>query len=522
MKSLFPEKVHQSIYIFALILLVVGLPLSKFLMSLAQLILASNWLLEGNVKNKFISFWKNKPALIVGSILLLHFIGLIYTTDFDYGFKDIRIKSPLFILPLILATSKPLSRKLFDAILQFFIAAIVFGTIICTLVYGEVISNPRGDFMGISIFISHIIFSLLICIAIFVSGYFIFNASRIFSKIAWLVIILWLVCFLVVLKSLTGLFVLPLTAVVYILFVLLRSTKIALKFVGLLLLLGSISLLTYTINSVMMRNNKNDIVDIATLEKYTSQGNLYGHDTSTMAYENGHLIWIYYCDKELKEAWNKRSAVKINDQDLKGNDTYNILIRFLTSKGWRKDADAVFLLTNDEVKAIEDGITNVNYQNSIGVQRRIYETLWEIDMYKNTGDANGHSLTQRFEYWKTAVSIMKNNPIFGVGTGDVPTAFEQEYVKLHSSLALQWRLRSHNQYLSITVAFGFVGLLWFLITLFYPLLCDKNNFNYLYLTFFIIAIIAFLTEDTLETQAGVTFFAFFTSFFLFAKEKQLH
>jgi hypothetical protein len=27
-----------------------------------------------------------------------------------------------------------------------------------------------------------------------------------------------------------------------------------------------------------------------------------------------------------------------------------------------------------------------------------------------------------------------------------------------------------------------------------------------------------LTEDTLEDQAGVTFYAFFTSFFLFARE----
>jgi len=35
-----------------------------------------------------------------------------------------------------------------------------------------------------------------------------------------------------------------------------------------------------------------------------------------------------------------------------------------------------------------------------------------------------------------------------------------------------------------------------------------------YLSFFIIAVISFLTEDTLETQAGVTFFAFFNSFFL--------
>ena len=40
------------------------------------------------------------------------------------------------------------------------------------------------------------------------------------------------------------------------------------------------------------------------------------------------------------------------------------------------------------------------------------------------------------------------------------------------------------------------------------------------MTFFIIAIVSFFAEDTLETQAGVTFYAFINSFLLFAKEKK--
>ncbi|MDG2226927.1 MAG: hypothetical protein P8L20_04265 [Flavobacteriales bacterium] len=33
--------------------------------------------------------------------------------------------------------------------------------------------------------------------------------------------------------------------------------------------------------------------------------------------------------------------------------------------------------------------------------------------------------------------------------------------------------------------------------------------------FLVISLLSFLGDDTLETQAGVTFFAFFNSFFLF-------
>ncbi len=90
---------------------------------------------------------------------------------------------------------------------------------------------------------------------------------------------------------------------------------------------------------------------------------------------------------------------------------------------------------------------------------------------------------------------------------------------MKSKLAPKWRLHSHNQYLSIAVAFGLIGLLWFLFTLFYPVIKLKMTFDYLYITFFIIALISFFNEDTLETQAGVTFYSFLNSFLLFARKK---
>jgi len=521
MKSLFPEKYHYYIYIFALIVLVAGMPLSKFLMSLSQIILACNWLLEGDVKNKFISFWKNKPALILSSLLLLHFIGLTYTSDFDYGLKDIRIKAPLFILPLILSTSKPISQKIFDIILQLLVGAILIGTIFSTLILVGIIHHPVIDTRDISIFISHIRFALLICVAIFISSYFIFNSISLIHKIGWSIIIVWLIIFLILLESLTGLVALSITTFILLIYGILKSKSRAIKYGGILVLSGSIFLFAYYISSIENENNKKEIVDFSKLDTYTSRGNLYEHDINAKITENGHLIWIYCCAKELEQSWNQRSNIKMGGKDLKGNSIYYTLIRFLTSKGLRKDADAVALLTNDEIKAVERGVPNVNYQSISSLSGRIHETLWEIDLYKNTGNANGHSLTQRFEYWKTACSIIKNNLFFGVGTGDVPAAFEQEYIKDNSSLRQKWRLRSHNQYLSITVAFGLVGLLWFLITLFYPLFYGNKKMDYLYITFFIIVIISFFTEDTLETQAGVTFYAFLNSFFLFSKGKEI-
>jgi hypothetical protein len=86
-------------------------------------------------------------------------------------------------------------------------------------------------------------------------------------------------------------------------------------------------------------------------------------------------------------------------------------------------------------------------------------------------------------------------------------------------LQKEWWKRSHNQFMAITIAFGFFGLMVFLLYLFVPGYSVKNK-HQLFIVFMIISIVSMLNEDTLETQAGVTFFGFFYSFLLFpAKEE---
>lgn len=496
------------------------MPLSKFLMSLSQIILACNFLLEGGAIGKFKAFFKNKPALILSSLFLLHIIGILYTSDFDYASNDIRIKMPLIVLPLILSTSRPLSQKMIDLILQFFVAAIIVGTIISMLILTGVIHRELVDIRSVSVFISHIRFALLICIALFISGYFFYHASKSISKLLWTGIAVWLIAFLVITESITGLAAFCFTTFVICLYSILKSPKKLVKLSGVVVIL----LIGITIYSLLHQINKatpeTEELDVSKLAITTSRGNAYQHEVKSKLTENGNYIWVNFCKNELEESWNKRSKIQHSENDLKGNPIHFTLMRFLASKGLKKDADAVESLTNEEVKAIERGVVNVNYQNVSSLTRRLHEIAWELEMYKITGDPSGHSLTQRFEFWKAAVGIIKDNLIFGVGTGDMKVAFETQYDKMNSPLAKESRLRSHNQYLSIGVAFGVVGLIWFLITLFYPMILQGKTFDYLYVTFFLIAVISFLTEDTLETQAGVTFYAFFNSFFLFILKKR--
>jgi hypothetical protein len=166
-------------------------------------------------------------------------------------------------------------------------------------------------------------------------------------------------------------------------------------------------------------------------------------------------------------------------------------------------------LSDEEIKFVENGYSNYLYTNPINTRTRIHQILWEVDGSVRKNETNGHSLTMRIEFWKTAYHIVKQNLWFGVGTGDVKVAFKEQYEKENTSLHKEWQLRSHNQYLATTVALGLVGLVLFLIHLFTPFFSNKKM-SVFFIFFILIELLSFVNEDTLETQAGLTFCIFFT------------
>lgn len=257
-------------------------------------------------------------------------------------------------------------------------------------------------------------------------------------------------------------------------------------------------------------------VIVEQLDTHTKLGNPYVFDTIRYGIEDGRYIGLYLAKQETIDAWNNRSDKTIESvYDKK----YRILIRYLTSKNLRKDAEGVSQLTEDDIRNIENGVANYNYINNPGIKTRIMKIIISYDNYVSSKNANGSSVFQRVEYIKASLNIIKDNPLIGVGTGDIANAFQQYYEDTNSKLEKENRLRSHNQYLAITVAFGIIGLLWYLFSLLYPL-HEKKNRNYLYIIFLAIMLMSMLTEDTLETQIGVTLFAFFNSFLVFANDRK--
>lgn len=506
-----------------LFMLVAGLPLSLFLTSLSQFFLAGSFFLEGKVNENTKRFFSNKYALLFAGIWLMHVIGLAWTSDFAEGWKDVRIKLPLLIMPVVLAGAKPLTEKQFHSVLLAFTGAVFAGTIVSMAVLGGIIIHrPVLDIRDIFIFnISHIRFALFTCLAVFILIYFLLikkNITSPFLKIFTVVLLLWFCLFLVIIESVTGIMILFSLALLFFIYYALRSGSLVRK-ISLVLLLLCIPLVAYFSLKKLVDDFYLRHPPATDFSAKTKTGNPYLFNPEDNSYENGYRVWDYVNFDEMREEWNKKSAINFDSLDERKQKLKFTLLRFLTSKGWKKDGEAVAKLSEKEIHSVEHGIASVNDQNVSSIRSRLLQIVWEFDQYRKGENPSGHSVTQRFEFWRAAEGIIKDSFWTGVGTGDLKHAYDLQYEQMHSQLDQQHRLHAHNQFLSILAALGIFGLIYFLFAFMSPLLSSSANF--LFIVFLFIALSSMLTEDTLETQPGATFVGFFFCLLLFEKSGKL-
>lgn len=133
--------------------------------------------------------------------------------------------------------------------------------------------------------------------------------------------------------------------------------------------------------------------------------------------------------------------------------------------------------------------------------------------------SNKSSSGVRLAMWKSAIPLVKEHFIFGVGTGDVNRELQQTLAKDKIVRAVRDNLNAHNQFLQTQIALGFVGTILLLGGLFYPLWVSVKNGKLFYPLFLVILLINFLTESVLNTQAGVIYFALLNSVVFFTYEE---
>ena len=522
-------------YLLGLLMVAVGLTLSPFLMGMSQFWLVLVWLVDGIVtrdfKQKLSRFWHNKAAVLLVAFYLMHVVGLLWTSDFEYAMKDLRVKLPILVMPFVLSSLEPLDRKRFDFVLLVYVLSVFIATQFSFFRY---VRHDYEDVREISRFISHIRFCLNIVFSMAVIGYYLykrriskgegvpsFGIKVVIDQFLMWLLLFWFAYVIFIFESLSGYVILAAVVLASLLFAFLRWKKgggwrVALG-VSALMVIAAIVVAVWVVAKPMVEVRP---VDFSTLEKTTAQGNPYWHDTIHNPVEDGKYVGLYYNRNELRETWSQRSELPFDGTTADGENLEATLARYLTSKDLRKDAEGVMALTDEDVKNIEQGVANYNNWKHPGLRARLSSTLFEYNLYRRYNNPNGGSLSQRIEYTRASFHIIKQHPWFGVGTGDVPQAFAESYDEIHSPLKDEFRFRAHNQYLAIAVAFGLVGLAFFLFVLLYPWFASKRNHTYLYMVFLCVMLLSMFPEDTLETQAGATLFAFFMALLLFAKPQR--
>lgn len=132
------------------------------------------------------------------------------------------------------------------------------------------------------------------------------------------------------------------------------------------------------------------------------------------------------------------------------------------------------------------------------------------------------ALEYRIQIWEAAVEAIKQKPFFGNLQDSEKNVINFQHYLNGKYYFLDSNLNSHNQYLSITLKFGLIGLIIFFIYLFHccKSVYKKNSSNQRAFTgFLLIVFTIFIIENILVRHHGIVLFAFGINYFLISKNE---
>lgn len=515
------ERLWKWLFGIGLMLLAASMPLLNLGMSIGGIWLASafvlHWLLKGFTENRWADPWRalsrNSPAIILSLFFLLHLAGLIYTEDLARGIRDLKIKLPLLSFAVVFASMPHLIQEWRPVLQRIFVLSVCLSAVIISanyLLHPERYTDAREAHR----FISHIRFGLMCAVAFAIAITEIQKSGK--FRLLWVAALLLLLAYSISLQNLTA------VSGILFSFILLpfsfsgepAQAKTAKAFVlggaALFLLLG-----VYVAREAIAYFPDN-IPERGDIPEYNENGRMYYHRYGDSQVENGHLVWYYLELDELEKNWKLRSGRELSDSDAHGNDLSGTLVRYLSSRGLSKDSAGVWAMSDEDIRAVQAGIPNYLEPSKPGFEKRLEQIFFEINAYRNGANPGGNSITQRLEFWKTGLEIAKLRPITGIGTGDIGAEYARKYEEMNSPLEEKYRLRAHNQYLTAWLGNGIAGIAGLLLLIIVPLYRRKwaGQEAFLPLVFLGIMALSFLSEDTLETQAGVTLFGFFYGLYI--------
>ncbi|MGV3631112.1 MAG: O-antigen ligase family protein [Bacteroidota bacterium] len=483
-----------------------GLPFNKVVLSLATMLSALIVLLDFDRKAYAARIRENAPIKLLLLFLAFHLLSALWTTNFTYFLFDLNAKLPFYVIPLVLVLKPVVNKRDYLLIFGVFLASVAFFSAWNFISYFVWRKSEFSDMRDMSRFISHIRFGLMIVFGIVLCVFWLIRQELRHKWIA-LLLICWFLTYTYFSEVFSSYAILLGILIIALLFAIQRGRYRKLMNLAFLGLMGFVvAFVVFTFISFRQQHIKPKAED---LPEKTAEGYYYLHDLSSNSFINGHHVYSYICDPELTREWEKVSRFRLRDTNRFGYEHYYILIQYMTSKGLKKDAQGFSRLTENDIRRIEQG-HHVSFEAEVGFMNRFHTLIDEF----TDDDPNGKTVLQRVEFLKTGMHIFQKNWLFGVGSGDLADAFAAEYKNSKTRLKEENQLRTHNQVLTYFISFGIIGGIIFLLLILVSFVYFYRHRLPLAFLFLAIIVLSFLSEDTLETQMGATFFALFFGLFI--------
>lgn len=151
------------------------------------------------------------------------------------------------------------------------------------------------------------------------------------------------------------------------------------------------------------------------------------------------------------------------------------------------------------------------------IKRQVKNIVSEQKMWEANDTAqfnNASSFVPRLVSYKVALELIGEQPLKGVGAGDVKTEIDKKYKAEYPNMIAFFRLIPHNQFIFTALVVGIPLSLSLVLMFFAPLMRQQRNI-YVVATL-IIMFVGLSIEPMLEVQNGVFVYLFFTLFWMAA------
>ncbi len=120
----------------------------------------------------------------------------------------------------------------------------------------------------------------------------------------------------------------------------------------------------------------------------------------------------------------------------------------------------------------------------------------------------------RYKIYDCSIQKILESPIIGYGVGNTQQQLDPCYLEKGIDLSIK-TYNSHNQYFSILLTTGIIGIIIYFLGLYNVITVLIKNQNYLAMSIIIYFLLNFLTENIMERENGMILYSFFLSYFVF-------